>query len=170
MIIINKNLDVNIQRLGEDPNGRFVKMRIKNNQDENSITLSFAYLELNGELGDINQIIFDSDVIRSELYNADSGLNKHGVFHYKGISISNELKFEDNKIFDHPNIFCKIKFGNYLKKEEDTIKLLGKQIMKYNESILRPILIGNNQIEKLMTSIKIIKVRNYEKKIDFIKF
>ena len=116
MIIINKNLDVNIQRLGADQNSRFVKIRIKNNKDENSITLSCAYLEPNGELGDINQIVFDSDVIGGDLTNAVSGLNKHGVFHYKGISILDELKFDDNKIFEHPIIFGKIKFGHFSQK------------------------------------------------------
>ena len=170
MIIVNKNLDVNIQRLGADPNGRFVKIRIKNNQDENSLTVSSAYLEPNGEIRDINQIVFDSDVIGGDLNNADSGLNKYGVFHYKGISISDELKFDDNKIFDHPIIFGKIKFGTYLKKDEDTIKILNKQIIKYNESILKQIVMGNNQTGELMNPIKTIQVRNYEQKIDVIKF
>ena len=64
-------------------------------------------MEPNGEIRDINQIVFDSDVIGGDLNNADSGLNKYGVFQYKGISISDELKFDDNKIFDHPIIFVK---------------------------------------------------------------
>ena len=44
---------------------------------------------------------------------------------------------------------------------------MNKQIIKYNKSLLKKIEIGNNQIEKLMNQIKIIKERNYEQKFIF---
>ena len=49
-ILINTQLDVDIQRIAADPNGRFVKIRITNRDDNNSITISIVYLEPNGDV------------------------------------------------------------------------------------------------------------------------
>ena len=62
-ILVNTRLDIDIQRIAADPNGRFVKIRIKNRDDNNALTISSVYLEPNGNLEDINKIIFESDVI-----------------------------------------------------------------------------------------------------------
>ena len=170
MILVNKSLNIDIQRLGADPNGRFVKIRIKNRMDDNSLTLSCAYLEPTGELEDINQIVFDSDIIAGDFNEANTGLNKLGVYHYKGITIEDEFKFNDRKIFDHPIIFGKIKFGTHLKKESDNITIIDKQIIKYNEKVLEQIAKGASQIEKLKDPFKKIQTKNYEQKIDLEKF
>ena len=45
MILINKSLNIDIQRLGSDPKCRFVKIRLKNRLDDNSLAISCAYLE-----------------------------------------------------------------------------------------------------------------------------
>ena len=62
-IIINRNLNINIQRIAADPNGRFVKVRIQNRETSETLTCSCVYLEPNGDINDINKIIFASDVI-----------------------------------------------------------------------------------------------------------
>ena len=107
MILVNKSLNIDIQRLCADPNSKFVKIRLKNRMDDNSLTISCSYLEPTDELEDINQIIFDSDIISGDFNEAITRLNKLGVYHYKGITIEDEFKFSDRKIFDHPIIFEK---------------------------------------------------------------
>ena len=123
-----------------------------------------------GELEDINQIVFDSDIIEGYLNEAITGLNKLGVYHYKGIIIEDEFKFSGGKIFDHPIIFGKIKFGTNLKKESDIITIIDKQIIKHNEKVLEEIAKGESQIEKLIDPFKKIQTKNYEQKIDIEKF
>ena len=119
MIFVNKNLKTDIQRLCVDPNGRFVKIRLKNKMDNNSLTISC-------EIEDINQNIFDSEIIAGDFNEANTALNKLGLYHYKGITIEDEFKFSDRKIFEHPIIFVKVKFGTHLKKESYTITIIDK--------------------------------------------
>ena len=56
-LLVNTKLDVTIQRIAADPNGRFVKLRTRNRNEDNTITISSVYLEPNGDIEDINKII-----------------------------------------------------------------------------------------------------------------
>ena len=100
---------MDIQRIAADPNGRFVKIRMTNRDDNNSITISSVYLEPNGDIEDINKIIFESDVIGGDMNNGNSGLNQTDVFHLKNIEIIDKIELEDNTIFDHPILLGSIK-------------------------------------------------------------
>jgi len=44
--------------------------------NDDSLTISSVYLEPNGDLDDINQIIFESDVIGGDMNKANTNLNK----------------------------------------------------------------------------------------------
>ena len=49
-------------------------------------------MEPNGDLEDINKIIFDSDVIGRDMNNGNSGLNQIDVFHLKNIEIIDKIE------------------------------------------------------------------------------
>ena len=48
--------------------------------NDDSLTISSVYLEPNGDLDDINQIIFESDVIGGDMNKANTNLNKQEEF------------------------------------------------------------------------------------------
>ena len=169
-ILVNTRLDIDIQRIAADPNGRFVKIRIKNRDDNNALTISSVYLEPNGDLEDINKIIFESDVIGGDMNNINSGLNQTDVFHTKNIEIVNKIEFEDNTIFDHPILLGKIKYGTSILNDESTIKILDKKKTENNYKILYEITNGIQNTNKLVEPHKIIKVKGYEEMIDITKF
>jgi len=75
-ILVNSALNVECSRIAADPQGRFIKIRIKNRMNDDSLTISSVYLEPNGDLDDINQIIFESDVIGGDMNKANTNLNK----------------------------------------------------------------------------------------------
>ena len=55
-ILINNKLDIDSTKLVTEPNGRFIKVRIKNREDINYTTISNIYLEPEGDLLNINDI------------------------------------------------------------------------------------------------------------------
>ena len=126
-ILVSTQLEIEIRRIASNPNGRFVKIRIKNKKDDNTITISSVYLEPNGELVDINGTIFESDVIGGYMNNANNGLNKINVFHMKNIEITDKIELENNEIFDHPILLGKIKFETYNLEDESRITILDKE-------------------------------------------
>ena len=65
-------------------------------------------MEPNGDLEDIIKIIFESDVIRGDINNANNELNKTDVFHLKNIEIIDKIELEDNTIFEHPILLGKL--------------------------------------------------------------
>ena len=169
-ILINTKLDVDIQRIAADPNGRFVKVRMTNRDDNNTITISSVYLEPNGDLEDINKIIFESDVIGGDMNNGNSGLNQTDVFHLKNIEIIDKIELEDNTIFDHPILLGKIKYGTCILNDESSILILDKKKTENNYKILLDIIKGIDNTNKLIEPHKIIKVKEYEEMIDITKY
>ena len=169
-ILINTKLDVDIQRIAADPNGRFVKVRMTNRDDNNTITISSVYLEPNGDLEDINKIIFESDVIGGDMNNGNSGLNQTDVFHLKNIEIIDKIELEDNTIFDHPILLGKIKYGTCILNDESSILILNKKKTENNYKILLDITKGIDNTNKLIEPHKIIKVKEYEEMIDITKY
>ena len=169
-ILVSTKLDIDIQRIAADPNGRFVKIRIKNRNDNDSLTISSVYLEPKGELEDINKVIFESDIIGGDMNNANSGLNQTDVFHLKNIEITEKIKLDDNTIFDHPILLGKVKYGTYKLEDESSIIILDKKKTESNYKILFDITNGIANTNKLVEPHKIIKVNGYEEMIDITKF
>ena len=58
-------------------------MNKKNDDDDNSLTLSSTYLEPTGDLNDINQIDFCSDIIVGAFNEEIKGLNKKWAYRDK---------------------------------------------------------------------------------------
>ena len=169
-ILINKKLDIDIRRLAADPNGRFVKVRIKNRIDDGTLTIATAYLEPDGDIDDINKTIFDSDVIAGDMNNANTGLNVKGVFHMKNIKIEETIEFKNNKIFDHPILIGKTKFGTYIKNDDLKISILDKEKLNNNNKVFYQIKNQEQPINKLCNTRKTIETKSFEQKVDIIRF
>lgn len=69
-ILINTKLDIDCTKIAADPNGRYLKVRIKNRDNANSLYISSIYLEPNGQLESINEIATESEIIGGDLKNA----------------------------------------------------------------------------------------------------
>ena len=133
---------ITIQRIAADPNGRFVKIRIRNRNDDNTMTISSVYLEPNRDTEDINKIIFESNIIGGDMNNANSGLNQHNVFHYKNIEIEDIIKLENNTMFEHPILIGKNNFYTHQVGEDTTITIIDKRKTEINYKILYDIIKG----------------------------
>ena len=70
-----------------DPCVRYIKIRFKNCDNANSISISSIYLEPNGKLESINEITMESEILGKDTNNALIQLNKYDTFHIKNREI-----------------------------------------------------------------------------------
>ena len=71
-ILISTKIDVESTKLAADPNGRYVKVRIKNRANMQSTTIASIYLEPEGNLDSINETAFNADIIGGYLNMVDN--------------------------------------------------------------------------------------------------
>ena len=90
-ILVNSKLDLDCIKLAQDPNGRYLKVRIKNRDNLFSKTIASIYLEQNGNLEEINETALEADIIGGDMNDASTTYNKNGVFHTKNIDISDKI-------------------------------------------------------------------------------
>ena len=109
-ILINTKLNIDCIKLAADPNGRYLKVRIKNRENLFSKTLSNIYLEPDGNLEDINETIFNADIIGGDMNEANTEFNKFGVYHVKDINISDKIDIQNRAFFDHHLLLGSIQF------------------------------------------------------------
>ena len=126
-ILINTKLDVECIKLATDPNGRYIKVRMKNRENGNSTTISSIYIEPEGTILDINEVALESDIIGGDLNKADSGLHTKGVFHFKNIRITDELDLKNRDILDHPILIGETDFATWKIPEKEKIIILDKE-------------------------------------------
>jgi len=80
--------------------GRYIKISAKSKDNNLQITISSLYLEPGGEIFIIQEELFDSNIIARVLNQAETGLNKDGVYHCKSIENLQTIKIND-KISEH---------------------------------------------------------------------
>lgn len=98
-ILVNTKIDVDCTKLAADPNGRFIKIRIKNRDSMNSINISSLYPETNGNIENINETAMEAQIIGGDLIDAPTKLNKYDVFHLKNIEIIEQLDVENIELY-----------------------------------------------------------------------
>ena len=86
-ILINTKIDVESTKLASDPNGRYVKVRIKNRTNMQCTTIASIYLKPDGSLDSINETAFNADIIGGDLNKVSTDLQTKGVFQFKNIKI-----------------------------------------------------------------------------------
>ena len=133
-ILINNKLDVDSTKLAADPNGRFIKVRIKNRDDINYTTISSIYLEPEGDLLNINDIALESNIFGGDMNNANTDFDRKGVFHLKNIIIEDEIQFENKYLTDHPILIGKAKFRTNKIKNKESMKILNMNNVNENNN------------------------------------
>ena len=141
-IMISTAINCSVEILTSDYNGRYLKLRLRDNVTGASRTISCAYLEPGGDLGNIPDTILTSDIIASDLNNANSGLDRIKIYHHKSIILKEQLNLP-NPISDHPIIFGSTLLP--LTRFQGKIKLeaLSRKIVNENRTILQKSLTNN---------------------------
>jgi len=93
--------------------------------------------------------------------NANSGMNRTDVFHLNNIEITDKIDFDYNRLFDHPILLGKIKFGTYNLEDKTSIIILDKKKTESNYKILYDITHGIDNTNTLTEPHKIIKTKGY---------
>ena len=78
--------------LKNDIDGRYIQISAKSKDINTPVTISSVYLEPNANLKNIPEDIFESDIIAGDLNNAETGLQKEGIYHFKGIENIRQFK------------------------------------------------------------------------------
>ena len=77
-----------------------IKISAKSKDIDTPVNISSIYLEADGNLNNIPEEIFDSDIIAGDLNQAEAGLIKDGIYHYKGIEKIQTIQI-NKRISDH---------------------------------------------------------------------
>ena len=99
-ILLNKNILASIITLKNNTEGRYIKISTKSKDIDTPVNISSIYLEADGNLNNIPEEIFDSDIIAGDLNQAEAGLIKDGIYHYKGIEKIQTIQI-NKRISDH---------------------------------------------------------------------
>lgn len=157
-ILISKNILASIITLKNDIEGRYIKVSAKSKDNDTPMTISSLYLEPGGDINTIPEELFDSDIIAGDLNKAETGLNKDGVYQFKGIVNIQTIKI-NNKISDHDIKIGQATIRLKINERYSKIEVNDKIIVEENDNSLK------NIIEKepnFKNPKKIIIKDNYE--------
>ena len=98
-ILVSIYLDVEVSKILEDPDGRYVKIRIKNREDERTYTMSSIYVEPDNQ--DNYQMVIpryalEADYVAGDMNEVNSGFQRWKVFHYNNITIEDQISLATN--------------------------------------------------------------------------
>ena len=137
--------------LKNDTYCRYIQISAKSKDSNIPITISSVYLEPDANIINIPEDIFDSDIIAGDLNNAETGLQKDGIYHFKGIENIRTIQI-NKKISDHDikigevNVALKLN-ERFVKLEiNDKIKILENEESLMNIRNKTPILINPKKI------------------------
>ena len=175
-ILINTKLNIENIKLAADPNGRYLKVRIKNRENLFSKTLSNIYLEPDGNLEDINETIFNADIIGGDMNEANTEFNKFGVYHIKDINISDKIDIQNRALFDHPLLLGSIQFRTKKLRNKENMEVLDMDRVNQNTEQIINFIQGKSKEINLQKTHKIIQIQQTEERmiidkygLDFIK-
>ena len=157
-ILISKNILASVITLKNDCEGRYIMISLKSDGNDIPVTISAIYLEPNGDLNKIPVEIFDSDIIGGDLNNAETGLEKIGVYHLKGISNIRTIEI-NKKISDHNIKIGEAKVNLKTNDRLSTIVINDKNIVNANNNEL--MLVGQKDSIVLKSPKKTIIKDNY---------
>ena len=116
--------------------GRYLKLKIKNEKDNTEITISNIYLEPDKENSYeelIPEAIRNADCIGGDLNKAETGMAIYSnVYHTYNLGEKIETIQVDHKISDHPILIFKKRLNIPLIENNETIKILDNNIIKEN--------------------------------------
>ena len=169
-ILINSKLDLDCIKLAQDPNGRFLKVRIKNRDNLFSKTVSSIYLEPNGNIEEINETGLEADIIGGDMNDANTTYNKNGVFHTKNIDISDKIDLKKRELFDHSLLIGTIKFCTKKVKEKENMEVLDMAKVNKNQEQIINKLTGKEMKIILQMSLKKIQIQGIEERLNINEY
>ena len=169
-ILINSKLDLDCIKLAQDPNGRFLKVRIKNRDNLFSKTVASIYLEPNGNIEEINETALEADIIGGDMNDANTTYNKNGVFHTKNIDILDKIDLKNRELFDHPLLIGTIKFCTKKLKEKENMEVLDMTKVNKNQEKIINKLTGKEMKIILQMPLKKIQIQGIEVRLNINKY
>lgn len=144
-LLISTELDVVAVKVHKDRDGRFVKVRMRDNTSGISRTISSIYLEPTGAMVGtiISEIAMASDFIGGDLNNADTGMNRDGVYHLRNISLIDRL-LVPKQVSDHPVISGRIHMTTRRISVQEEYRALNIEIVDSNHRIIGKAILGNS--------------------------
>lgn len=132
-IFVRASLAVEIAKVAADPNGRFVKIRMRDPVTKKIRTIACTYLEPNGDLqSSIPEQILGSDIIAGDMNEHDTRIEKRGVYYSKNYIHLEEVSVP-RAISDHNYIIGTIKLPFKLKQTIAKVRGCDISIVKRNE-------------------------------------
>lgn len=185
-ILISNELDCTSYITEKDDEGRYIQVKLKNQNSYEEFLISSVYIEPTNERNKhlIPDSIWDSEHFGGDLNNMNTGLPKiEKVYHIKNTGKLIETKKVPNSLSDHPILIFQIETP--IKKKNDTyqITILNKNTIKeniielnkttnqiYTQNIKDPRMIKNKKIheisllnEKYIEEFEELKAKEKEK-------
>ena len=139
-ILISRNINGSVIQKLNDTMGRYIQLSLKTPKSNKAITLACTYLEPGGDIIKFPEEIMKSDIIAGDMNNANSGLNREEVYHYKGIIINNKYEIKHKRISDHNVLLGKIKAPLERVSEIREVYICNKIKSRENAQILKEII------------------------------
>ena len=135
-ILISNSIDAQTYVVMKSQEGRYLKLKIKNEKDNTEITISNIYLEPDKENSYeelIPEGIRNADCIGGDLNKAETGMAIHSnVYHTYNLGEKIETIQVDHKISDHPILIFKKRLNIPLIENNETIKILDNKAIEEN--------------------------------------
>ena len=168
-ILISSRLNSQAQPIRKDPEGRYLKLKLKANDNSNSFTIATIYLEPDKEHHPevIPQDIFESDIILGDLNQAITGYTKYErVYHVKGIETLDHIEEIPKGISDHNMIILQYQTHIEYRQLERKTKILDKKICQYNTDLIMKAVRGQKPTEPLINPQNEITIHTGSDSID----
>lgn len=127
-----------------DNEGRYMKIRIRDN--DTTRTIACSYLEPSAEVNQeiIPQSIKSADIIGADLNDHEFGLRKEGIYHCRGLKLERRVEVPQN-VSDHPSLVMTTE-SEYTDPESERVVLtLDPIAVRQNDKRLRSIINGEIQ-------------------------
>ena len=146
--------------------GRYIKMKIKNEETNTELTISNIYLEPDKEKvfeEIIPEAIRNSDCIAGDLNKAKTGMTVHSnVYHVYNIGEKIETIEIDHKISDHPILIFKKRINLPLKEDTENKIILDNKTVEENNLKIYNLINTHINETKSIEPHKTIKIKSFE--------
>ena len=135
-ILISNSIDAQTYIVMKSQEGRYLKLKIKNEKENTELTISNIYLEpdkQNSYEELIPEGVRNADCIGGDLNKAETGMSIHSnIYHIHNLGEKIETIQVDHKKSDHPILIFKNKINLPLLENNETIKILDNKKIEEN--------------------------------------
>ena len=132
VILANQEITCSYNILEKSPHGRFLKVILRDPDNNLATSISAAYLEATESLDSITipRHILDADIVAGDLNRHDSDLLREGLYHYKGLEITEQI--DTGNISHHKALLAKTLLPFKRKEKMKTKTILSNRIAEDN--------------------------------------